>query len=121
MINSGNVFELFDDITEYWSPRIIGEVNDDYIKIAKLKGEFVWHTHIDEDELFYIVKGTLDIQLEQEVIQLQTGDFYVVQKGVKHSPLAVEECWVMLVEKKATKHTGDVETKRSKSIEEQRY
>ncbi|MBN2540088.1 MAG: cupin domain-containing protein [Bacilli bacterium] len=119
MKDFGNIKELFDQITEYWSPKIIAEVNDDYIKIAKLKGDFVWHTHEHEDEMFYIVKGHLEIQLEAEIIHLNQGEYYVVKKGIRHSPLAKQECWVLLIEKKETLHTGDVITEHSKTIEDQ--
>ena len=114
-----NIYKLFDVIKEYWSPKVIAEVNDEYVKIAKLKGSLVWHTHENEDELFYIIKGNLEIQLEDQTINLSEGDFYVVTKGIKHNPIAKEECWVMLVEKKETKHTGNTMTDKTKSIEEQ--
>lgn len=119
MINPNRLKERFAELTDYWSPKVIGEINDQYMKIAKLKGDFVWHDHQDEDELFYIVKGSLDIHLRNEVVHLDEGDFYIVPKGVEHRPNAVEECWVMLIEKKTTKHTGDVQTKYTKSIDEQ--
>ena len=119
MTNSHRLKERFEEIKDYWSPKVIGEINDQYIKIAKLKGDFVWHSHEDEDELFYIVKGSLDIQLPNEIVHLHEGDYYIVPKGVQHKPNAKEECWVMLIEKKSTKHTGDVQTEYTKSIEDQ--
>jgi len=106
-------------VTDYWSPRVIGRVNDQYVKVAKLKGEFVWHKHDDEDELFHVVKGRLVIQYEDETIELNEGDFHIVPKGVMHYPVAEEECWIVLIEPASTKHTGDVVSERTRSIEEQ--
>ncbi|MCP4316011.1 MAG: cupin domain-containing protein [Hyphomicrobiales bacterium] len=106
-------------VSEYWSPRILGRVNDQYIKVAKLKGEFVWHNHEGEDELFYIVKGSLEIQYEDGSVHLSEGDFHIVPKGKMHNPVAVEECWIALIEPVSTKHTGDVISDRTKSLEEQ--
>jgi mannose-6-phosphate isomerase-like protein (cupin superfamily) len=108
-----------DQVTVHWSPRVVGRVNDQYIKVAKIKGEFVWHKHDDEDELFHIVKGRLVMRYEDGEVILNEGDFHVVPKGVMHNPLADEECWIMLIETVTTKHTGDVVTGHSKSIEEQ--
>lgn len=109
----------FDTISEYWSPRVIGRVNDQYVKIAKLKGEFVWHAHDAEDELFFIVRGRLRMQLEDGEVQLGPGQMLVVPRGVRHRPVADEECWVMLIETVTTKHTGDVVTPMTRSIAEQ--
>ena len=114
-----NIEQSFDQISDYWSPKVIGQVNDQYVKIAKVKGEFTWHNHKDEDELFLVVRGRLVIQLEGGEIELNAGDMYIVPKGVMHNPVAAEECWVMLVETVTTKHTGDVETPMTKSIAEQ--
>ena len=108
-------------LTEHWSPRIVGRVNDQYVKVAKLLGEFVWHAHEDEDELFLVVYGTLRIQLEdREDVVLPPGAFFVVPKGVRHNPVAEQEVGIVLIETVTTKHTGDVETDRSRSIDEQR-
>lgn len=109
----------FDEVTEYWSPRIIAQVNDQYVKIAKLKGEFVWHAHDGEDELFLVIRGRLRIQLETGEVELAPGQFAVVPRGVRHNPVATEECWVMLIETVSTQHTGDVVTARTRSIAEQ--
>lgn len=114
-----NIEQSFDEISEYWSPKVIGRVNDQYVKIAKVKGEFVRHNHTDEDELFLVVRGRLRMQLEGDEVELNAGDMYVVPKGVMHNPVADEECWVMLIETVTTKHTGDVETPMTKSIAEQ--
>ncbi len=114
-----NILGELEHVTEYRSPRIIGRVNDQYIKVAKLKGEFVWHKHDDEDELFYIVKGQLTMRYEDGEVVLSEGDFHVVPKGVMHNPLAEEECWIVLIETVTTKHSGDVASEYTKSIEEQ--
>lgn len=114
-----NLKAELEKLDDYWSPRILGRINDQYIKVAKLKGEFVWHNHEVEDELFLIVKGSLDIQYEDGTVHLDEGDFHIVPKGKMHNPVATEECWIALIEPVATKHTGDVVSDRTKSIEEQ--
>jgi len=119
MGNKGNIIDLFQAVSDYWSPKIIADVNDDYIKLAKFKGELMWHDHENEDEMFYVVRGSFDLHLKDEIITLNEGDYYVVKKGIKHKPVAKEECWVMLIEKKETKHTGNVISDITKSVEEQ--
>jgi len=119
MLTPVGIESQFEQLTEYWSPRVIGRVNDQYVKIAKLKGEFVWHAHDGEDELFLVVRGRLRIQLEDGEVRLEPGQFVVVPRGVRHNPVADEECWVMLVETVTTKHTGEVVTERTRSIAEQ--
>lgn len=114
-----NIEQQFERVTELWSPKVIGRVNDQYVKIAKVRGQFTWHKHDDEDELFLIIKGRLTIQLEDGDIELGPGEFHIVPKGTMHNPVAEEECWVMLVETVSTKHTGDVESPLTRSIEEQ--
>lgn len=106
-------------LTELWSPRVIAEVDDSYIKVAKIHGALAWHSHENEDELFLILKGNLKIELEQETINLGEGDIYVVPKGVRHNPIAENECHVMLIERKTTLHTGDVITEKTRSIADQ--
>jgi mannose-6-phosphate isomerase-like protein (cupin superfamily) len=106
-------------VTEFWSPKVIGQVNNQYIKVAKLKGEFVWHQHDDEDEMFYVVKGRLVIQFESHAVELGAGDFCIVPKGVMHNPIAENECWIVLIETVTTQHTGDIETPLTKTIEQQ--
>lgn len=119
MLTPVNIESRFEDVTELWSPKVIGRVNDQYVKIARLQGEFVWHAHQDEDELFLVIRGTMRIQLEDGDVTLGPGEFVVVPRGVRHNPVAAEECWVMLIETVTTKHTGDVTTERTRSIEEQ--
>jgi quercetin dioxygenase-like cupin family protein len=119
MLTPVNLESRFDDVTELWSPKVIGRVNDQYVKIARLQGEFVWHAHDDEDELFLVIRGSMRIQLEDGDVTLGPGELVVVPRGVRHNPVAAEECWVMLVETVTTKHTGDVTTSRTRSLEEQ--
>lgn len=109
----------FDRVTDYWSPKVIGRVNDQLLKAAKLKGELVWHAHDGQDELFYIVQGSLRIEFEDHAVDLEQGDFLTVPSGVRHNPVAAEECWVLLIEPAETKHTGDEVTSRTRSLEEQ--
>ena len=113
-INLLEKFKLFD---EHWTPKIIGELNGQQVKIAKVKGEFVWHDHANEDELFLIIKGQLKIQLREEVVLLQEGEIYIVPKGIEHKPVAEEECWILLFEPKQIKHTGLVQDELTKNEE----
>jgi quercetin dioxygenase-like cupin family protein len=110
-------------LDNYFSPKIIGEVNDQYIKVVKIKGQEVpWHNHENEDELFYIVEGSLLMETEnQENFVMQKGDFYVVKKGINHRVSSKEECLIMLIESKTTEHTGKVKSQITKSIDEQKY
>lgn len=106
-------------LPDLWSPRVIGEVDDAYIKVARIKGALAWHGHDAEDELFYVLRGALRIELEDDVVELQPGQMWVVPKGVRHNPVADEECLVLLIERKSTLHTGDVVTDKTRSIAEQ--
>jgi mannose-6-phosphate isomerase-like protein (cupin superfamily) len=119
MLTPVNIESRFEDVTDLWSPKVIGRVNDQYVKIARLQGEFVWHAHEGEDELFLVIRGSMRIQLEDGDVTIGPGEFVVVPRGVRHNPVAAEECWVMLIETVTTKHTGDVVTERTRSIEEQ--
>lgn len=114
-----NLEAAFDHVTDHWSPKVIGRINDQYLKIAKVLGEFVWHKHDDEDEFFYIVKGRLRIEYEDHAADLEAGQFTIVPKGVMHRPVAKEECWLALIEPVTTQHTGDVESGLTKSIDQQ--
>ena len=106
-------------LSELWSPRVVAEVDDAYVKVAKLHGTLAWHRHDDEDELFLVLAGRLRIELEDGDVTLEEGDLYTVPKGVRHNPVADDECLVLLVERKSTLHTGDVVTDKTRSIEEQ--
>lgn len=119
MLRATTLTDAFEQVTEYWSPKVIGQVNNQLLKVAKLKGEFVWHSHDSEDELFYVIKGSLRIELEDGPVALSEGDFLTVPRGVRHNPVATDECWVLLIEPGSTKHTGEEVTPRTRSIEEQ--
>jgi len=119
MLTPVNLASQFDDVTELWSPKVVGRVNDQYVKVARVHGEFVWHSHEEEDELFLVVRGSLRIQLEDGDVTVGAGEFVVVPRGVRHNPVAAEECWVMLIETVTTKHTGEVTSERTRTIEEQ--
>jgi mannose-6-phosphate isomerase-like protein (cupin superfamily) len=106
-------------LTEFWSPRVVAELDDSFIKVAKVRGTFTWHSHENEDELFYILKGSLRIEMEGRTVVLNEGDTFVVPKGVRHNPIADDECHVMLIERKTTLHTGKEVTAQTRSIEEQ--
>ena len=106
-------------LTEFWSPRVVAEVDDAYIKVAKVHGALAWHSHDNEDELFLILKGHLRIEMEDGAVELDEGQMYVVPKGVRHNPVAEEECHIMLIERKSTLHTGSVVTEKTRSLEEQ--
>jgi len=106
-------------LTEFWSPRVIAEVDDAYVKVAKVKGALAWHSHENEDELFFILKGRLRMEMEQATVELKEGEMFVVPKGVRHNPVADEECHILLIERKSTLHTGDVMTEKTRSIAEQ--
>lgn len=110
-INLREKFQLF---SEHWTPKIIGELNGQHVKIAKVKGEFVWHDHANEDELFMVIKGELKILFQDEENTLKEGEISIVPKGVLHKPMAKEECWILLFEPKQIKHTGDVKNKLTK-------
>lgn len=108
------------EVTDHWSPRVVGRVNDQYVKVARLLGELVWHAHDQEDELFLVVSGRLRIQLEDrpEVV-LEAGQFFVVPRGVRHNPVADEEVEIVLIETVTTAHTGAERTDRTVPIEQQ--
>jgi mannose-6-phosphate isomerase-like protein (cupin superfamily) len=106
-------------LTENWLPRVIAEVDDAYVKVAKVQGTLVWHAHEHEDELFLILKGHLRIEMEGGAVELDEGDLFVVPKGVRHNPVAAEECLLLFVERKSTLHTGNVVTEKTRSLAEQ--
>jgi quercetin dioxygenase-like cupin family protein len=118
-----NLKEQFDSVDNYFSPKIIDQVNDQFIKVAKIKGQEVpWHNHENEDELFYIVDGELLMEIEnQPSFSMKKGDLFVVKKGINHRVSSVDECLIMLIESKTTEHTGKVKSSITKSIEQQTY
>ena len=106
-------------MSELWSPRDVAEFDDNYVKVAKVHGTRAWHSHENEDELFYILKGHLRIEMESGNVELDEGQMFVVPKGVRHNPIAEQECHVLLIERKSTLHTGDVKTEKTRSVAEQ--
>jgi mannose-6-phosphate isomerase-like protein (cupin superfamily) len=110
MLTKINLAEKFGRFTDQWSPKIIADLNDSHVKLAKVQGEFVWHQHADEDELFIVIQGELTIELRDGAVTLGPGELVVIPKGVEHRPVAREEVRLMLIEPKAIRHTGDVES-----------
>jgi mannose-6-phosphate isomerase-like protein (cupin superfamily) len=108
-----NLAEKFALFAEQWSPRIVGELNGQHVKLVKFAGEFVWHKHDDEDELFLVVKGRFRMDLREQSIWVEEGEFLVVPKGVEHRPAAVAEVQVLLFEPASTLNTGDVRDERT--------
>ena len=104
-----NFDEKLTKFSDHWSPRVVAEMNDYQFKLVKIKDEFIWHNHDDTDEVFIVVKGSMCIELEHEIITLNEGEMYVVPKGVMHKPSALEECHVLLVEPRGVVNTGDAE------------
>ena len=123
MSNAGfhsNLDKEFAAVSELWSPRVVAAANGQYVKVARIKGEFVWHAHAEEDEFFLVRKGTLIIRYrDRPDVTLREGDFHVVPRGVEHMTASAEECWIVLVEPAATKHTGETVSDMAKSIEAQ--
>lgn len=113
MVTTINLAEKFTLFSDYWSPKIIGELNDSYVKAVKLKGEFVWHHHEEEDELFLVIKGRLLIKLRDRDLWISEGEFAIIPREVEHCPVADEEVWVVLLEPKSTVNTGNVENERT--------
>jgi mannose-6-phosphate isomerase-like protein (cupin superfamily) len=119
MTNSVSLISVASKLSELWSPRVVAELDDSYVKVAKLKGSLTWHSHDFEDELFYVLKGTLKIEMEAGPVIVRTGEAYVVTKGVRHNPIAEDECLIMLIEKKNTLHTGSETVTGTRSLEDQ--
>ena len=108
-----NLMEKFALIGDYWSPKNAGELNGQYVKLTKLKGDFIWHHHENEDELFLVVKGQLTLKFRDEDVVLEEGEFLIVPRGVEHKPVAVEEAQVLLFEPKSTLNTGNIRGERT--------
>jgi mannose-6-phosphate isomerase-like protein (cupin superfamily) len=114
-----DVFAQFERVTGHWSPKVIAQVNDQYLKVAKLLGEIPWHHHAAEDELFWVLRGRLRLEFRDHVVELEPGECCVVPRGVEHHPVCAEECWIVLVETVTTRHTGNLTTPQTRSIDEQ--
>ena len=112
-MNKISLAEKFSLFTEYWSPKIVGELNGQQVKLVKFKGPFVWHHHEQEDELFYVVKGCFDMEFRDKTITINEGDFIIIPRGVEHRPNANEEVEVMLFEPATTLNTGNTENERT--------
>lgn len=108
-----NLSEKLSRVKEYWSPKIVGEVNDSYVKLVKFKNEFVWHHHESEDEMFLVLKGRMRMKFRDRDVIVAPGEFIIVPKGVEHMPVAEEEVHVMLFEPKTTLNTGNVRNERT--------
>ena len=103
-----NLSEKLSKFDELWTPKIVGELNGQQVKLAKLEGPFIWHRHEDEDELFLILEGSLEMEFRDQTVRVEKGEFLIVPRGVEHRPVAPEEVHVMLFEPATTLHTGDV-------------
>lgn len=114
-----NLAQKFDLINEHWSPKIVGEVNDVYIKLVKFQGDFIWHQHETEDELFFVVKGTMVMKLRSGDVTVGEGEFIIIPRGIEHMPVADEEVFLMLIEPKSTLNTGNIESERTVKTLEQ--
>ena len=114
-----DILARFARVADHWSPKVVAQVNDQYVKVARLLGEMDWHQHADEDELFWVLRGRLRLEFRDHVVALEPGQCCVVPRGVEHHPVAAEECWIVLVETATTLHTGDRVTPQTRSIEEQ--
>ena len=108
-----NLAEKLAAFDETWVPKIVGELNGQYVKVAKFEGEYVWHSHDNEDELFLVLKGTLRIELRDGTVELSEGEFFIVPRGVEHKPVAEQEVHVLLFEPKSTLNTGEERTDRT--------
>lgn len=108
-----NLVQKFSFFSDHWSPKIVGELNDSYVKLVKIKGEFVWHHHDDEDELFLVVKGRFRMELKDKHVWIEEGEFFIVPRGVEHRPVAEEEACILLLEPKSTLNTGNIKNERT--------
>lgn len=113
-IDKINLTEKFTQINDHFNPRIAGELNGQQVKLVKFKGEFVWHHHDNEDELFYVIKGSFDMHLQDKVVTINEGEFIIMPRGIEHKPVAKEEVEVMLFEPATTLNTGNVKNERTK-------
>ena len=111
-----NLAQKFGMFSDYCNPRIIGELNGQHVKAVKLKGEFVWHSHEHEDELFLVVKGKFNMELRDKVVEINEGEFFIVPRGVEHKPVADEEVHILLFEPASTLNTGDVENELTRTV-----
>ena len=109
-----NLTEKFGQFSDHWNPRIIGELNGQHVKAAKLKGEFIWHHHENEDEMFLVTKGILKMEFRDKTVKIEPGEFIIVPRGIEHKPVAEEEVELLLFEPASTLNTGNIENERTK-------
>ena len=121
MMDKVNLAEKLGKFQELWTPKLVGELNENYVKLAKGEGSLDWHSHENEDEFFLVISGHLDIHLRDRVVSLDPGEFFVVPKGVEHRPVAEEGAEIMLIEPKETLHTGEHKTDQTVAIEDQEW
>ena len=106
-----NISEKFNKFSDYWSPRVVAEMNDYQFKLAKISGEFIWHHHDSTDEVFLVIEGSMIIEFRDRIVELSQGEMYVVPKGVEHKPYAEKECHIMLIEPRGVINTGEIKNK----------
>lgn len=111
-----NLAEKFNLFSEYWSPKIVGELNGQHVKLVKFQGEFVWHKHDNEDEMFFVVEGVLKMEFRDRTVEINKNEFLIVPKGTEHKPVAESEVCVMLFEPATTLNTGDIENDLTKKV-----
>ena len=114
-----NLLEKFAQFSDHWNPRLVGQINSTAVKLVKFQGEFVWHHHELEDEMFFVVRGRFDMQFRDHTVTLEQGEFLIVPHGTEHRPVAVEEVWVMLVEPTTVLNTGNLRNERTVDVLEQ--
>lgn len=119
MQNVVAVKQVAASLDELWSPRVVGEIDDAYVKVAKVHGSLAWHSHDNEDEMFLVLKGHLRIEMESGNVELGEGEMFVVPKGVRHNPVAEQECCLLLIERKSTLHTGEAVTDKTRTVADQ--
>ena len=117
-IDKVNLAEKLQQFTEHWSPRVVGELNGQHVKLVKVKGDFVWHHHEKEDELFLVLRGHLSIHLRDRIVELDEGEFFIVPRSVEHKPVAAAEAHVLLLEPNSTLNTGNVRDERTVEVPE---
>jgi len=120
-MNKINLAAKLDSFSEHWTPKILAEANGQLIKLAKGKGEIVWHAHADEDEVFLVIKGELTVRFRDRDVVLKPGELLVVPKGVEHAPMAAEEAHILLIEPRTTQHTGDVTSHQTVATDDQEW
>lgn len=109
-----NLIQKFESFNEHWSPKIVGELNGQHVRLVKVQGEFVWHQHEGEDEFFMVIKGKLKLEFRDRVVELSENEIMIVPRGVEHKPVAEDEAWILLFEPASTVNTGNVQNERTR-------